>query len=204
MSADIAEHYSKEIDRLNAELSRVRKENQGLREDRTGKVKTAEQQLQEARAEVEKLKGENQKLTKKIEALPAEIGAENERLKGELRTRDHKAKFTEVAKELKADPAAIEALWKLSDYQPDADEVNLEKIKEVIGTTLEDNPYMRAGESRAPVVIPGGGQGPRASNPAGSFTQSYDQARDPVFQKENRTAIQAAALQGLLTTLDRG
>ena len=201
----IEEHYSKEIERLNSELSKARKEAQALRADRNGKVKTAEEQLIQARAENEKLKSENIKLAQKVETLPGELATELDKLKGELRTRDHKAKFDEIAKELKADPAALAALWKLSDYQADSDEVDPEKIKQVISTTLEANPYMRqqGDQQRAPIAIPGAGQGQKAVNAAGSFTQSYEQARDPVFQKENRSAIQAAAKAGLLTTMGR-
>jgi septal ring factor EnvC (AmiA/AmiB activator) len=204
MSTDIAEHYSKEIERLNTELSKARKEAQALRADRNGKVKSSEEQLIQAKAEVEKLKSENSKLTQKIETLPGELKGEVEKLKGEIRNRDHKTKFTEVAKEMQADPAALEALWKLSEYKPDVDEVDADKIKDVISKTLESNPFMRqARDQRNPIVIPGAGQGQKATNAAGSFTQSYEQGRDPVFQRENRTAIQQAARAGLLTTLGR-
>lgn len=199
--SDIAEHYGKEIERLTAELTKARKEAQALRADRNGKVKTSEQQLTEANAQLEKLKGENLKLAKKLETLPAELGTELEKVKGELRTRDHKAKFADVAKELGSSPEAVDALWKLSDYKADADQIDEEGLKTLIEGTLAANPFLKATQpeqERRPIQIPGGGQGSKAANPAGSFTMTYEQGRDLEFLRANRDRIHQASSKGLL------
>ena len=65
MSEDLIDHYKSELEKL-------KKENISLRQDRTGKLKAAEQQLQEAQGEIEKLRKENGSLSKKVETLPGE------------------------------------------------------------------------------------------------------------------------------------
>jgi seryl-tRNA synthetase len=197
---EIVKHYTEEIQRLKGELSEARKEAANYRSDRSGKLKTAESQLAELQAELEKTREEKTSLAKKLETLPTEQQGEIDRLKGEIRQRDHRAKFSDVAKELKASPEALDALWKLSDYEAVDDEVDVEKLKTVIGETLEKNPFLKGAGAEKPVFQPGpgAGQGTKATNPAGSFRMSYEQGRDPVYQKENRSQIREAARRGLL------
>lgn len=197
MSEDIIKHLREELERTISQRDEARKEAAKNRVEKSGKVKTLEEQLAAS------LK-ENEKISKKLETLPGELQAENDRLKGEIRTRDHKGKFNEVAKELKVRPEAIDDLFNLSGYKAEGDEVNVDAIKEAIAKSLEARPYLIDGtESQQPAPArpgPGAGKGPRPTDHTG-FTQTYSQAADPEFQMSHRAEIQAAAMRGELKTV---
>lgn len=197
--SDIVEHYKDEIARLTKDLEAARKNAAKYRVERNEKLKDAEQRAAAAEAEAEKWKGEHSKIAKKLESLPNELGAEVDRLKGELRTRDHRAKFGDLAREAKVRPDALGDLWDLSGYRAEADEIDEDAMRAAITKAVETRPYLLDGEAvkPAPKAGPAGGKGGKADTP-GIFRMSRQQAGDPEFQQANRAAIQAAAASGLL------
>lgn len=203
MSSDI------ELGQLRAEnaqlkttVESLRKESAKYRTDRNGKLKEAVTGRAELQAEHEKLKKEHAKALKTIDELPKATAEENARLKGEIRTGKYRTEFDRLAKEAKADPRALDALWKLSDVKADSDEIDVESLKLSINTALDANPYMReSGQVQPQRVItpgPGGGQGGKPGNIGVNFKCTEQQYRDPVFVKANYKEITAAAMANAL------
>jgi FtsZ-binding cell division protein ZapB len=198
MSENTIESLHAEIARLNGELKSARQEAANYRSDRSGKLKSTAEEL-------ESLRSEHAKLQKKLETLPGELQGEVDRLKGEIRTRDHKSKFSEVAKELNVRPEALDDLWSLSGYKAEKDDVDVDALKATISEAVGKRPYLLAeGQAQdaapapAPRSIPGGGQGAKPQNPAGGFVMTKAQNADPAFLRDNAKSIQEAAKAGLL------
>lgn len=194
---NLIEHYKAELDKVKAELAEVRKEAASYRKKASEAKKQAEDLTTKLDAEVK----EHAKVKAKLETAPKELQGEVDRLKGEIRTRDHRASFNDLAKEHKVRPEALDDLWALSGYKADADEVNLDLMKEVIGKAIEARPHF-VETVEEPVTMaflppPGAGRG-KPSQDVGHFSVTNAQLTDPHYMQANRAAVQQAAKDGRL------
>ena len=83
-----------------------------------GKGRSVSEELETLRQQVQALTTERDTLKAKSDVAPAELAAENARLKATIRQRDHKDAFKARAIEKGVNPARIDALYKLSDLSP--------------------------------------------------------------------------------------
>lgn len=135
------------------EFNRVQSESihrKGRIKDLMAKLADAESRLAEAgtaikahEATIGALTGERDGLQAKLTAAPSELQQELDRLKGEIRTRDHRDKFNSLAKD-QIRPEALDAAWKLAGWKADADEINEAEMGKSIGTLVETNPFLKA------------------------------------------------------------
>jgi len=114
----------------NAEAARLRRDRNKWRAE----VETLRDQLSEIERERDALKIA-------VESAPGEAGKEVERLRGELRIRDHRAAFDRLAAG-KIKDNAYDAAWKLSEYTPESDEIDEAKLSETITSLVEANPFL--------------------------------------------------------------
>lgn len=188
-----------QIAKVNAEAAKYRRRARDLRTERDAldaKVKA----IETAHAELEaKLKT--------AASQPSEAQAEVERLRGEIRVRDHRAAFDRLAGERQVRAEAIGDLWGLSGYKAEADQPDEAAIGAAIDSALESRPWLRGTDSAKP---PGGAQtgtrpapGPGAdrgkpdSTSGGALLRIREEDySDPAFMKRNQAAIAAAVREG--------
>jgi hypothetical protein len=176
MSESNTEFYIKERDDARAEARR----------HRTNKIK--------ARRESKELQQRVAELEKELEGYRLEPNAlkeENDKLKGEIRTRDHRTVFEKVAKGLKVREDALNALWKLSDYKAEADTPDEAAIASLIGATVEGNPYLLAPEEKveAPKVLTPSPGLSRGTNDGTAFVVTKEQLRDVNWMMRNGAKV---------------
>ncbi len=131
-----------------------------------------------------------------LKAKPADPTATQ--LRAELREIKHRLVFDKIATELHARPEAMEDLWKLSGYTPEADVADEEAIKGVIAEQAKTRAYLfgegdpAADGTPAPLVKPGVGTG-QGKSPAGAPQLSLHDPSDVKFWFNNFGAIAAAS-----------
>lgn len=125
-----AAKYRRRANDLKAKLTELEASVQTLTTERD----QARNQFADAGKEIDALKAA-------VQSAPGDAAAEVERLKGELRTRDHRAAFDRLSAG-KLRPEALEAAWKLSGYAPDADDVDEAKLTEAIDSVLKANAFL--------------------------------------------------------------
>jgi multidrug efflux pump subunit AcrA (membrane-fusion protein) len=137
-----------------------------------------------------------------LESNPGELQSEVDRLRGELRSRDYRARFEKLVREHKGEkgetvnPSAIDALWKLAGITPDSDEPDEGKIKEAMGAAVAANPFVlqapdastggkaavAAGTTTTPApagpgVVRGGADVSKPTTTADAITAKFEAAR---------------------------
>jgi predicted nuclease with TOPRIM domain len=147
-----------------------------------------------AKKELEAIQAELAEAKKKLEAFEMEPNAlkdELDKLKGEIRTRDHRTVFEKVAKGLKVREDALNALWKLSDYKAEADTPDEAAIASLIGATVEGNPYLLAPEEKveAPKVLTPSPGLSRGTNDGTAFVVTKEQLRDVNWMMRNGAKV---------------
>jgi hypothetical protein len=109
-----------------------------------------------------------------IEAEPHALQAQVNEYRGKLRDRDHRDKFRELAAAAGVtNPKALDDLYQLSGYKPEADEIDEKKLTAAIGQALQGRDWLK---SPAPAADAANGQ------PAGSGTQTAQGARLATLQ----------------------
>jgi hypothetical protein len=190
MSEQVYQARIKELEEYVAKLKNIRR-----KQDKEFKA------LQEEHAQTVK---ERDTVKAKYEAAPSELAEEVSRLKGEIRTRDHKSKFTALAKASKVREDALEDLWSLTGWKADADEVNEEAMSQAIRGAVEKRPYLLVQEeAQVEAPEPPPMQPPPAAGkgvPLGSFVVSPENLRDPVWIYQNQKAMSVAKKEGRLAT----
>lgn len=150
---------------LRQQLSRARRE-----------AKTYRLSLRDAEKQVEELSKDHQKVTQDFTTL-----------KTEVKTKEHKAAFGEVARSLKVRADALDDLWNLSGYQPESDEPDPEHIKTALTSALETRSWLLEVDTPAPKPLtpgPGAARGHTQSNGQG-FMVSKQDLRNPEWMQIN-------------------
>ena len=127
-----------EISRLNTELGQVRAE---ARKYRVAKKGVSEEN-NSLKSEHEKVLQERDALKTRLDAAPSDLQKELDRMKGEIRTRDHRQAFEKIAKEAKVRPEALNDLWQLAGIKPETDTVDEEGLSNLISEAVQARPYL--------------------------------------------------------------
>ena len=194
------------IGRLNAESARRRVKARAIKQERDDALA----QRDAIRAQFEEVSRERDLFRQKLEAEPNDFVQEIDRLKGELRLRDHRDLFKKVAAGAEARPEAIEDLWRLSGYVPQSDDVDENRIKELVEEAKSTKPYLfqsrpadagkNEGQPAARPPGPGLSRGVPDSTSGGMAVRKA-QLRDPNWMRFNQAAIAEASKKGSLTIL---
>jgi hypothetical protein len=137
---------------------------------------------------------------------PSGYKAEVERLKGELRDREHRAVFDRLAIERGAEPEAVESIYRLSGYRAQADAPD-EAAMGALLDGLRDSPgpgrlFGTAGAGRPSHSPPAGaGQGGRAA-PQSRYRVTSEQLRDGAWCMEHAAEMRAARANGTFEIVD--
>lgn len=112
------------------------------------------------------------------ESLPDDTAATINELAGQLRTRTHRDAWANATKDVLADGASVDLLWKALGYEPDSDEIDEGTIAERLAEARQTAPifFRTAGDPASQQPAPGGPQGGRApvSRP---LTEGIDSGR---------------------------
>ena len=132
------------IKRYESENARIRRQRNAYK-DRLAELEASVASLTKERDDALKTStdqtAEIEKLNAAIKSAPGDAAKEIERLKAELRARDHRAAFNRLAGE-KVRPEALDAAWKLSGWEADGDEVDETKLTEAIAKLVEANGFL--------------------------------------------------------------
>jgi hypothetical protein len=164
-------------------------------------------------ASVVALTTERDQARAQLTAAPGELQLKITELTDQIRTRDHKARFTVLAKEAGCDPEAIDAAWDLAGYKPDADEPDDARITESITRVQSRLPMAfrpaqtgQANGAAAPKKAPlAAGLGSDRGSPGTASNKlrvTKSQMRDHSFMKANQKAISEAAAAGSFEIID--
>ncbi len=141
------------------------------------------------------------------ELKPLADGSKAQELAAELRTLKHRGKFDAIAGELGVRPGAIEDLYALSGYKPEADTVDEAAVRAAIEAQKTARPFLFGGEASgtraeappaAPPTLPAGpgaSRGGSTSVPPARFTD--DQLSDVTFVMNNWDANVQQAKDGI-------
>jgi hypothetical protein len=131
-----------------------------------------------------------------------------EELTAELRGLKHRAVFDRVAGKLKARPEAIDDLWTLSGYKPEADQVDEATLEKLIGDVKTRKGFLFAPDDAAgqdegqgagaasepPRPGPGAGRAAPAQAP-GKFALKPSDVRNPEWWRQHSKAYLEAVQQ---------
>jgi hypothetical protein len=187
-----------------------------LLKERTKNLARNATKLQDATARIQALEAERDAAIKErdtaVERAKKEydatgLGAELDRLKGELRLRDHRAVFDRLAKERDAYDDTLELIYQRSGYTPQADAPDEEAIAALLDA-MRDRPGDgrlfgapgRADQAPPSTPPPGSGQGRRDAAP-GRWRVSAEQMKDGAWCMANAQRLQAARKDGTLEIL---
>jgi hypothetical protein len=198
---DLIKSLQGEISRLNTELAQVRAE---ARKHRLSKKQLSEQ-LTGIKGDHEKALQDRDSLKTRLEAAPSDLQKELDRLRGEIRTRDHKSAFERLARDHKVRPEALSDLWQLSGIKAETDTVDEAALQEAIQAAVEARPYLvvqestpspqsRQETSRPLQAGPGYGRGTQP----GRFHVSGENLSDPAWMFVNQDRLAAAQADGSL------
>jgi hypothetical protein len=164
--------------------------------------KTLETENGTLKTSVSTLTAENAELKKQV-STPDAKDKKIAELTATIRTTKHKGRFAELAAEAGVNPDAVEALYKLSGYEPKADDVDDAALKALLETAKTEHKFAfvkgepaKEGEGAppAPKPIPGQGRGAGHDGKDGTIITA-EQRMDPKFMlnRANQDVILAAA-----------
>lgn len=205
------ESLVEQIGRLNAESARRRVKAREFKSERD----EIRRERDELKKQVDELARERDLYRQKLETDPGELHKDVERLQTELRNRDHKDAFQKLATQSGVRPEAIDDLWRLSGYEADGDQPNVEQMTELVERAKSARSYLfqqpadagKGEENRRqpepqPVRAPGPGLSRGVPDPsAGGVTVRRGQLRDPNWMRVHQGAVAEASKKGLLTIL---
>jgi FtsZ-binding cell division protein ZapB len=158
MSETLIADLQKRINELTTENASLKTEAKGRRH----KNKSLQEEVDGLKAQVASLATERDGLKAAATAQPHELQTKIDELQGKLRDRDHRDKFRELAKAKGVtQEKALDDLWQLSGYKPDADEIDEPKLTAAITSALAGRDWLKA-------AAPDGANG----QPPGGGTQS--------------------------------
>ena len=164
MSDALISSLQKRVDELTSENASLKTE----AKQRRLKAKSLAEENDQFRSLLEEVQTDRDGLKAKADAKPGELQAELDRLKGEIRTRDHRDVFTRLAKDSGVtQPKALEDLWSLSGYKAETDTPDDKSITAAISTALQGRDWLKTapppdgGKTKVAdaTTLPGPGQG---------------------------------------------
>jgi uncharacterized protein (DUF3084 family) len=128
--------------------------------DRRLKARALREENERFASALEQTAQERDQYKQAIEAEPHELQTQVDSLRGQIRDRDHHNRFKTLAQAAGVHSSkALDDLYQLSGYKPEADEIDETKIQAAIGQALQGRDWLK---SSAPA--PGGANG----KPAGA------------------------------------
>jgi hypothetical protein len=123
--------------------------------DRRLKARALREENERFANALEETAQERDRYKQAIEAEPHELQTQVDSLRGQIRDRDHRDRFKTLAQAAGVNSSkALDDLYQLSGYKPEADEIDEVKIKAAIGQALQGRDWLK---SSAPA--PGGANG---------------------------------------------
>lgn len=161
--------YNRVLQQAIARKQKIRELEASLAEQREQNVKLTkerDQYVETVMALDEKVKG--------FEAAPSDVKAELDRLRGEIKSRDHRAAWEKAARDYKGPqgeairPDALEALYKLAGGVPEGDAMpDAKALTESIAAAVSAHAFvLQAPQGAAPA---GAGSGPGPGNAGDLF-----------------------------------
>jgi hypothetical protein len=176
------------------------------------KIKDLARQLAARTADVTAAEAKAAKAAKDFDDAP--LKAENARLQGEIRTDRHKAAFTKLAKAAGVREKAVDAVYQLSGWKAEKDQVDeaamqtaIDGLKESADFAFEPDPgdtdtlLDASGSDRtitpSPKPVPGSGRGGAHQPSKSGIILTRDHLADPKFMLDpkNKELIQSAAAE---------
>lgn len=208
------------VKQANAEAAKYRHQARQYRQQLDGLRAEFEQQLEEARAELVELAESTEAMAAEFEeektalaaerdewqahaeSLPDDVQETIEDLSSQIKTFRHQEAF----KQLYEDPELTEKglalrkdldvakLWKLLDYAPEADEPDLDAIKERLAGLQESDRWLFEAPAQAAAQTPPGGANGKATTATGPLTKGLDRGRGAPVATAVKTAVTQAQL----------
>lgn len=210
MSDDSTSYLNRRVADLERELAETRAES---KKHRLAK-RDLQKQMEEVSQGFKALDGEHKALKERALAAPGTLAAEVERLKGEIRTRDHKDAWSSIKDQLN-EKVSVEKVWAEIGYQPGDTPPTPDQIKEQLGKAREAAPYLFKPAGETPAPAPGGAQQPPARLNVGleagrgapdTRTEKLyvrkSQLQDPGYAMSNSKSLGEAAKAGNLVILE--
>lgn len=151
---------------------------------------------------LEKLGSEYTDFKSRVETTPDQLAQEVDRLKGEIRVRDHRAAFEKLATAAKVRPEAIADLWALSKYTPETDLPDEKHLRGLIDDAKSTRGYLfdssepSKPSTTAPKPIPAPGRGAGSDPVEAGTIVTKAQLQDPVYMYYHQAEIGQAIKQG--------
>jgi hypothetical protein len=198
---------------LQVALREARKETSTAKLDRDGFLKERDD-LQKSMGT---LTTERDDAKKRLESAPSELQAEIDRLKGEIRTRDHRKVFDKVAKEAGVLDKAVDDLWTLSGYKAEGDAPDEKSIGELMKGAKDARPHLFAAPEAAGSTTADASASSQAEKPlteglsAGRGARDTASSRltvrrqdvgDPNWMRANQNRMDEAQANGTLVYVD--
>lgn len=208
---------SRQVEALQKQLSESNRD----RDEYRDALKTLADERDEIRSSVEGLTKERDEAAAAAAASPEKVAnkiklqARIDELEGAMRDRIHYDRFSELAKEAGAKPAALKHLWDVSKYKAADDKVDDEALGKVLDSLQESADYAfdirpePAPEKRETVKTRGGLEFRSVPNPAGGGRSkrnggqdgtiiTAEMRADPKFMLDprNKETILTAAKEG--------
>ena len=160
---------------------------------------------------VENLTTERDGLKTQLTSAPNELQTKIAELQGQIRTRTHKERFAELAKAAGCDPTAVEAAWKLSGYQAEADDVDDARLNEAIGKAKTDLPVAfsaaqtgtgAAAAAKKPLAPGPGSERGASQKTTDTLRVTKSQMKDYAWVKANQAAMSEAQKAGTFELIE--
>ena len=209
---------NQQISTLQRELAQTRAESR----NRKIQLRTQAEQLAALTTERDAVAGQVAALTTErdgfkaqLSAAPGELQTKIAELTDQIRTRDHKARFTDLATTTAGcDPTAVDAAWDLAGYKAEADAPDDARITEAIervklrlpmafktGQTTQANGAASPASKKAPLAA-GLGSDRSPGTASAKLRVTKAQMRDHSFMKANQKAIAEASAAGQFELVD--
>ena len=198
MAEETLDSLRERVRTLESELRDVRDE----AASRRTKNRELKEERDEAARERDTLRGQNEDLARRVNAQPAELQAKVDELTGQLRDVNHKAAFREVALKGGARPEAVDDLYALSGYRPEADDADPAALEALVADQKAKRSLFfaePAGASTTPAPgAPPPGSGKGKLPPPNTFRVTQMQLADPAWKFANQKALADAHASGSL------
>lgn len=211
MSEELIRSLNKRIDELQGENAQLRSESK----DRRLKTKKLREEQEALQQTVKQLEGERDEWRQKYESSPSELGTRHDELLGKYRTLLHRTAFEQKAAVHKVRPEAVEALWKLSDYQADSDEVDEARMEQVFAEARQAHKYLFQPDEDAtpapnpapapvtkPALVGAVGNGRGGSLDPNRFLVRKSDTQNADWMMKNQARMAEAAANGSLVLAD--
>lgn len=213
MSDELISNITRELNKAQSIAAKRRMQAKSLKNERDVLAK----QVDEISASLDQITKEFAEYQSKTTASPSELASEVDRLKGELRTREHRSVFDQITREKNLRPGAESDLWTLLNYRAETDVPDRDFIASLVDQAVSERPYYLAEshsdepsrETLPPQGFPSGGSNwersgtprsapgaARGSAPAPSIGPTIQIQNNAEWLYNNQKAIAESYAQG--------